>query len=263
MNRNKAFLVLTAVISAFCGSYIFACHSSHFRVSEIRIVGNHKIAPDEITKKAESCLGTSIVRVNLERLEERLREDVRIREVRLRRRWPRCIVVEVEEKRPVLWISLPPKLDKFGSCGFCGLSIDQEAIPLDREDLTNDLPIVSGIEIDPRDRRHGRPPRPYHRWSNLKAKRALEIFRAIRAQDPPSAELLAEINVKDMSSVIIYLLPGVRVMMGQGDFGKKWRRVRTVLGAEEEIRELAWLDLRFDDQVLLARSPKGSHSSSR
>ncbi len=256
MKVTKAFLIFTALILTFGGAYIYAYHSPGFNVAEIRIRGNNKITFDEIMEKAELCLGKNIFSLNLKRIEERLREDIRIKDVQVKRRLPHCIFVEVEEKTPVLWISLPTNFSDPGNCGFYGLSIEQEIIPLDQKDLSHDLPIVSGIEMENIDGELSQPLEPYRRWSNFKAEKALEFYKTLATIDPTSVELLAEINLEDMSNLILYLLPTVKVMMGQGDFERKWRRVRTILAGEEKTEELVCLDLRFDDQVVLIRSSK-------
>jgi cell division septal protein FtsQ len=252
---NKAFLIFTAVILIFSGAYIYACHSPGFNVAEIKIKGNNKITPDEIRDKAKSDLGKNIFSLNLERIEDKLREDIRIKEVQVKRRLPCCILIEIEEKLPVLWISLPTNFPDSGSCGFYGLSIDQELIPLDQKDLSPDLPIVSGIEMEMVDG-SSQVLKPYQKWSNFKVEKVLGFYKTLTTVDPASVELLAEINLKDMSNTILYLLPGIKVMMGSDDFERKWRRVRTILAGEEKVEEFLCLDLRFDNQVVLTKSSK-------
>jgi len=259
---NKAFLIFTAIILMFCGTYIFACHSTHFNVVEIKIKGNNKITTDEIMGKAESSLGKNIFCLCLDKMEGKLRADIRLKDIRVKRRLPDCILIEVEEKLPVLWISVTTDLPDPANCGFFGLSIDQEIIPLDQKDLSHDLPIVGGIEMKNEDGKLSRIPELYQRWSNCKVKKALEFYKILATIDPSSVELLSEINLKDVSNLVLYLLPGIKVMMGSGDFERKWSRVRTILAQEERIAELVCLDLRFDDQVVLSRSSKRFSSRS-
>ncbi len=258
MKVNKIFLIFTLSILIFTGAYIYAHHSPNFNVAEIKIDGSNKITSDEIGKKAESCLGKNIFSLNLEGIEEQLRKDIRIKDVRVKRRLPHGILIEVEEKVPVLWISLPTSFTDSGNCGFFGLSIDQEIIPLDQKDLFCDLPIVSGMEMV--DGKSSQVLKPYQRWSNFKVEKALEFYKTLTTIDPSSVELLAEINLKDMSNLILYLLPKIKVMMGSGDLERKWRRVRTILAGEEKTEEFVCLDLRFDDQVVLSKSSRGFFS---
>jgi cell division protein FtsQ len=245
-------MILSVLILTFSGSYIFASHSSRFRVSEVTIRGNHKIASEEIMEVAGCCMGLNILSLNLQRVEEELMLDSRIKDIHIRRRLPRAILVEVEEKVPVLWVKLPTGLIASGNCGLYGLSADQEIIPLAHEDLTFDLPIVIGIEPHLGKAKTNQSPDLYQRWSNVKAQKALEFYESVKAVDPSSTELIAEINLKDMSNITVYLLPGIKVMMGQGDFETKWRRLKTILGGEE-FEDLVCVDLRFEDQVVLAR----------
>jgi cell division septal protein FtsQ len=139
-----------------------------------------------------------------------------------------------------------------------GLSIDQEIIPLTQKDLSCDLPLVSGIQVEREGVESGMLPEPYHRWSNFRVEKALEFYKTLSAIDSGSVELLAEINMKDISNLTLYLLSGIKVMMGSDDFEKKWKRVRAVLGGGERIQEFVCLDLRFDDQVVLIKRSKAS-----
>jgi cell division septal protein FtsQ len=263
MKKSRAFLGLAAVILIFSGAYIYACHSSHFRVSEIKIRGNNRIPEDEIAVKLKACLDENIFRLDLDRVENKLKEDIRLKDLRAGRRLPGCILVEIEEKTPVLWVNLPARSSDPQNGGFYGLSIDQEIIPLSQKDLRNDLPIVSGVEIKKGEPGSNPMPEPYRRWPNPKVERALEFYRCVTRIDPTAPELLAELNLDDELNVTLYLLPGIKVMMGHGDFERKWRRMKTVLAGEEKARELACVDLRFNHQVVLARSTGRSNSGRR
>ena len=260
--KSRAFIGLAALILVLSGAYVFACHSSCFLVSEIKLRGNDRIPADEIIEKLKACLDQNILRLDLDEVEGKLKEDVRIRKLKVGRRLPGCILVEVEEKAPLLWVNLSSLGSHQKSPGLYGLTIDQEIMPLSRDDLSQDLPIVSGIEIR-KDKSESSPiPEPYLRWPNLKAQRALEFFDCITGIDPASSQLIAEIHLDGQLCVTLYLLSGIKVMMGQDEFEKKWTRVKTVLAGEENVRELTCLDLRFDDQVVLARST-GTPNSGR
>lgn len=260
--KKITFLILSLAILIFGGTYIYAHHSPNYRVSEIQIKGNNKINQDEIRKKIQSCLGRNIFSLNLKRIEEKLEEDVRMKNVRVKKILPASILIEVEEKTPVLWISLPAGFVNHEDYGLYGLSSDQEIIPLDKNDLSFDLPIVSGVEVEEIDGKSVRSLKPYQRWHNFKVEKALEFYALLLKNDPSSVELVSEINLADAPNLILFLLPyGNKVMMGPDDFERKWKRVKTILAAEKKIEELVCLDLRFDEQVVLTRTSKESSSS--
>jgi cell division protein FtsQ len=237
----------------FSGTYMFASHSPRFRVSEVTIRGNHKVSCQEIMEVAGCCKGSNILGLDLERVKEELMRDSRIKRVQVKRRFPKTILMEVEEKVPLLWVKLPTGFIASENYGFFGLSENQEIIPLTHEDLVFDLPIVTGIEIKTGQGKTEDSPVLFQRWSNIKAQKALEFYKSIKGVDPSSVDLIAEINLQDMSNITVYLLPGIKVMMGAGDFETKWKRLKIILGGEEEIEDLVCVDLRFDNQVVLAR----------
>ncbi len=263
MKKKIPFLILTLLILIFGGTYLYAYYSPGYKEAEIRIKGTGKIPPDELKKKVSWCMGKNIFSVKPESIREKLLEDIRLKSAKVGRILPGLISIEVEEKTPVLWISLSAILPGARDYGFYGLSIDQEILPLDQDDLSHDLPIVSGIDPKETDAALHCPLEPYQRYDNYKAKKGLEFYRMLMKKDPDAIKLLAEINLADAPNVNLYLLPfGNKVLLGPGDFEKKWNRVKTILGAEEKIEELLCLDLRFDDQVVLTRSSKNASAES-
>ncbi len=262
MKKKIPFLILTLLILIFGGTYLYVFYSPVYNIVEIRIKCTRKITPDELRKKASWCMGKNIFSLKLERIREKLLEDVRLKNVQVNKVLPNLISIEIEEKTPVLWISLPAILPGAPDYGFYGLSIDQEIIPLDKDDLSHDLPIVSGIDTREVNGGSTGALKPYLKYENSKTKRVLEFYHMLVKNDPAALKLLAEINMSDAPNVILYLLPfGNKVWIGPGEIEKKWNRVKTILSTEEKIEELMCLDLRFEDQVLLTRSSKSASSA--
>lgn len=253
MKIDRIFIVFSVLILILGGAYIYASHSATFNVTKITVRGNQKVTSDEIKRRLEPDLNENILGLNTVEIENLLRTDIRLRDVRIKKRLPGSLLIEVEEKRPVLWITLPAERSEFGDCGFCGLSVDQELIPLDQDDLSHDLPVVSGISVIQGASDSDRLPAPYRKWRDERVQRALELYSSFTKTDPASVRLLSEINLKDPSNPVLYLLPSIKVIMGEGDFGRKWRRIRTILSQEKNIESFSCLDMRFHDQVLLTR----------
>ncbi len=257
MKIDRIFILLAVLILLAGGAYIYACQSPDFDVKEVTIRGNSKVSSEEIKGRMEPFLNKNILGLNLRRIGEVLRSDPRVQEVQIKRRLPGSLLVQVKEKKPVLWIALPAELPEMGEAGFCGLSPDQEMIPLDQDDLSRDLPVVTGIAATRSSWASSRIPQPYQKWDDVRIRRALEIYRTLTDIDPGSSTLLSEINLTDPSNPVLYLLPGVKVIMGESDFKRKWKRVRGILGTEKEIASFSCLDLRFNDQVLLTKAHTG------
>ena len=105
MKRTIAFLISILFVLTLCGTYIFVSHSPRFNLTRIDIEGNHKVGEKEILEKAKIELGTNIFRMDLGRIEDHIREDKRIKDVWVKRKLPNRVLIEVEEKKPALWIS--------------------------------------------------------------------------------------------------------------------------------------------------------------
>lgn len=257
MRKNLLFVILTFLILLFGGTYFYAFYSPVYNVTDIQIKGTKKIAPEEIKKKASWCVGKNIFSLKLEKVQEKLLEDVRLKSVQVNRMLPHTITIQLEEKTPVLWINLQAILPGAKDYGFFGLSEDQEIIPLDKDDLSRDLPIVSGVDAREINGSSSLLLKPYQRYESFKTKRALDFYDMLADNDPDALKLLAEINASDSPNLILYLLPfGNKVLMGSGDYRKKWNRLKTILGAEDNLEELSSVDLRFDDQAVLTRKSK-------
>jgi cell division septal protein FtsQ len=259
MKKNLLFLIFVFLILLFGGAYFYAFYSPIYDVTEIQVNGTKKTHPEEIQRKISWCTGKNIFSLKLEKVKEKLLEDVRLKSVQVSRMLPHTVVIQVEEKTPVLWISLPAVLPGAEDYGFFGLSADQEIIPLDKEDLSHDLPMVSGVDVREMTGSSGPLLEAYHRYESFKTGRALEFYEMLTDNDPDALKLLAEINASDAPNLTLYLLPfGNKVLMGSGEYRRKWNRLKTILGAEDNLQELSSVDLRFGDQAVLTRSSQNS-----
>lgn len=255
MKRTIVFLASILFVLTLCGIYIFVSHSPRFDLTRIDVQGNQKVSKKEILEKAKIKLGANIFRTDLGRIEGRIREDDRIKDVWVKRKLPNRVLIEVEEKKPALWINLPD--------GLYGLSQNQEIIPLEEEDFDRDLPIVGGLASPSVFGKQNQSVMPYKRYSNIKAKLALDFYKTVLGQDLSFSEIISEINLCDETNLILYLIPwGTQVNMGKGNFKKKLKRVRAILRFEEKAEYLACIDLRFKDQVVLRKSSQGLVRSS-
>lgn len=247
MRWTIVFAISILLISTLCGTYIFVSHSPRFNLARIYVQGNHKVSEKEIFEKVKIKLGTNIFRMNLGIIENLVREDKRIKEVWVKRMLPNQILIEVEEKKPALWINLPE--------GLFGLSQDQEIIPLEEEDFDQDLPVVTGLTFQSDFGKKNLKAKPYEWWPNKKAKLALDFYKILLEQDSSFMELISEISLSDESNLVFYLIPyGTQVNMGKGSFKKKLKRVKAFLDYEGKTEDLAGLDLRFKDQVVVKKS---------
>src|SRR3990172_11782338 len=102
---------------------------SFFKLSYINWEGNREISSEKLDQNFNSLYGKNIFKIRLEKIEEQLLADPRVRSVDVRRVLPNQLTVTIEEKRPMILVQARRLL---------GLSLDLELIPLDS--LVEDLP---------------------------------------------------------------------------------------------------------------------------
>lgn len=254
--RIRVVIILIVFILVLSGIYMFMYYSPRFNLTQIDIQGNRKIDEKEILERTGIKMGANIFSLDLGKIEQLVREDKRIKDVWVKRKLPQAILIEVEEKRPALWINLPE--------GLYGLSKDQEIIPLEKEDFQHDFPVVTGLVSPSVLGNENLSQRPYEWWPNRKVKSALEFYRALLEGDSSFMESISEISLADENNLIFYLIPyGTQVNMGKGNFKKKIGRVKSLLEYERRREALIGIDLRFKDQVVVKKSlPELTPSSS-
>lgn len=85
---------LCLALYAFLRSPLFALH-------EVVVRGNRIVSADELVAAAGISLGTNLFQIDLPSVAARLRQDPRLVEVRVRRRWPDRLEILVQEGSPV------------------------------------------------------------------------------------------------------------------------------------------------------------------
>ena len=207
----------------------------YFSLEEIRVDGGGKVGGNEILELTGLRQGISIWKIDPRAIEERVARHSWVRRVRVRREFPRKIVVRIEEWVPQ-GIVVVQGLHYVNPEGFIFKEITaQEKV---------DLPFITGLtqasalSLDSPDR-----------------SRIAEALTLIRLMGRDS---VSEVRFDPFGGVVVYPVSyPVPFHMGWGGWPGKVRRLKRVM-AEWNGREheLAALDLNFRDRVV-ARVKKG------
>lgn len=122
-------------------------------------------------------------------------------------------------------------------------------------DLSEDLPLVSGIEPSALTGRQGR----------RRLAQAVEVLTAFEDFPWGGADALSQIDFEDEKGVVVYLRPdGTKVLLGEGQYRSKLARLGVLL---EDLRSRgagAWaVDLRYDPAVCWPRSQTPAEAGGR
>jgi cell division protein FtsQ len=212
--------------------------SEIFSVREIKVKAGEKVGGSEIVAMAGLAHGMSIWRVDPAAIERKIARHPWVKQVLVRREFPRRVTIEVEE-REAKAIAALGKLYYIDRDGFIFKPVE--------EGERTDLPMLTGLR--PEDLQY-----PASFATRQRIEEALRLSD-LMAKDPFA---LSEMRLLPGEGLIVYPV-GYRLAlsMGSGNWEDKLKRLQRVLalwkGSEDR---LAVLDLSFRDQVV-ARMRKG------
>lgn len=235
-------LVLMALLFAvFYYVYREIRTSSFFQLTRIEVAGNRIVPEEEICSRSGLLeqKGTCLFDVDLREVVKRVKEDVRIRDVRVSRKMPNRIRISVKERTPVGWVGL----DRL-------YGVDREGIlmpPLDPSVML-DLPILTGLEdmksFEVGDSLIARCPR---------LKQAIVFLDSLQQVDPGFLDMISEIRVDRSNEMVLCLMDsGTRVRISERGLRSALIRLRSVLDRLTMEGRLAHsIDLRFKGQAVV------------
>lgn len=96
--RKKRYLLRFIILVAICVAAVLVAHLEYFDVTEIAVTGNEEISDEEILELSEVHEGMSIFDVHPVFVKHRIRENLYLDEVKVRRKLPGNVTIEVSEK---------------------------------------------------------------------------------------------------------------------------------------------------------------------
>jgi cell division protein FtsQ len=224
----RPFLVALLLVGIPVTALAWVATSPRFLVGHVEITGTQRVSEQEIAKWVAPLQGRHLLLLSLPEVEGQLQRNPWIEGVRVTKRVPDHLYVEVQERRPVALVRHEEGL----------FYVDRSGVLIDRYDLGGpvDLPLLSlapGADLD--------------------VERALELARALSAEAPLWSAGLSEIEILEGGDFRIFTaaLP-FPVLMSFGGVGRQVRKLRQVL--PEILRRydhLAAVDLRFTRQIVI------------
>ncbi|NOZ68494.1 MAG: FtsQ-type POTRA domain-containing protein [Deferribacteres bacterium] len=217
------FLIVILVSAAVMGVKFLA---QQFRVREIVVYGNYQLGREDIVGRINVKKGDSLLSVNLEDIDRRLRQSAWIREVSLKKRFPDTLMIKIEEAVPKALLRIKKRL----------YLIDGEGRILERirGESTLFLPVIK--DINPK---------------NKKAvSEALKLADAISRSNLSTGSDPVEIGLESYGLTVN--IDGEFMKVGYGRYREKLARWIEI---EPEVRKrglpLKYIDLRFKDSVIV------------
>lgn len=204
----KTGLAVTSIITIFVSGRIFyqeLLNAPFLQIKEININGVKRVSKDEVLELAEIELGDNIIAVDIAEIKKRIKKHPWIETVKINRKMPDKLLLEVKERTAVALINLDALylIDNSGSI-FKRASIEDDV----------DLPVITTdvakeeLEDD-------------ERASSLIIE-AIDLIGLLNAREKFGLDMVSEIKVDTVYGLTLYAMDsGTRIEIGSNAFQEK------------------------------------------
>jgi cell division septal protein FtsQ len=240
-------------IASFLGVVILAnTWKGDLKVTDIRVEGNEIVGDEEVLRLAGIKDGDSLFKVDLFKAQERIQKNLFVKSVSAKREVPNCIVLSIVERVPIV-AAVVDRVHFLDNQGFI--------LPPAAPGGITDLPIITG-KLDKSQFTPG------NQVGSTSIREAVGIATVAREISDELYHRISEIHIDGSKSLVFYTAEyGVPVVFGHGDIDNKllkfdafWKGFVIYRGSHE----LRYIDLRFEDQVVVRWKSDGgrAHSAS-
>ena len=231
---------LLILVFTFIGLIVFAnVWKSSLRVTRVTLEGNRIVEANELFQLAQIHRGSLIYDIDLKAIQKNLLSQCYIKVATVERNLPSTIQITVVERKPIALVNRPD---------FAYLDEDGVLLPHSISKELFDLPVLSGLNLGQRASYGSTIRNPY-------ALEALQILKGARLVNSELYHLISEIQIQNDSDMVLYTAEGgVPIIFGNGDIADKLVRLDAFWSQviqERGLQNLRYVDLRYDDQVVV------------
>jgi len=216
------------------------CEYTNFlSLDRVEISGTSILSAQDIKSIAKIKTGISLLDIDLHQIQVRLEKEPYIQAAIVSRDFPNCLKIMIKERIPVCYLN----------SGTLWL-IDQNGIilPLPKERLKTNLPVITGFENDSARCRAGLPA------PNRDMFTALNLIKTAALKTSSLYAEISEIYAWNHGEFIIYTVNGgTPIYLGRGDLTKQLYILATfqsIIRSKRNFADYQYLDLRWDKQII-------------
>lgn len=176
--RKKRYLLRFIILVAICVSAAAVAHLEYFDVTEIAVTGNEEISDEEILKLSGVSEGMSIFDVHPIFVKHRIRENLYLEEVKVRRTLPGNVTIEVREKDALAQFTMGKKY----------VVTDNEGTVVEVSDEMRKVTLVDGQKVESAEKG-----KPVKTSNEALLKKTLSLIKTVAEGDL----YFSELSVKD------------------------------------------------------------------
>lgn len=218
------------------GIYFLMINVPYFNLKQVQFNGNAAVSDSLLAKLTNPCKGQNLLAISKSELRARLSTFARIKGVRIRRRLPSTLLIQITERKGMLYLKSTDG-DLF--------PIDEDCIALEKYGnvYNEDLPVVSTY-LSSKQLKSGA------KLNKPDLSLILQAHKQILKEAPHFAAHISEYYVVDNTVYLIDAKQGTRIIPSRENLSKQFQRYQFVQD-NGNINPHSVVDLRFDNQVVV------------
>ncbi|MCD6581261.1 MAG: FtsQ-type POTRA domain-containing protein [Desulfuromusa sp.] len=230
--------VFSAVMLLIGGFFVtqLLLASDLFRVDQVAVQGNSRLTKQQIAALSDIQIGINTFSLDLGLIGRKIEENPWVQQADVRRIFPRQVVINLKERRPVAIINL----------GYLYYLDDRGEIfkVLGASDNL-DYPIITGFNYD--------KAKGHDTEYAQKLRQIVGLLTDLSERNLFSLDQVSEIHHEDSGGLSLFTLEGgVKVKLGYADYSDKLDRLeRIYTQLQPKLQMLDYIDLNVDDKVIV------------
>jgi cell division septal protein FtsQ len=240
LGKVGAFLLTVAFMLLI---FVYAYTSEKFDLRNIVFYGCRELDPKHLEEIARRDLPANILRIDLRQLKTRLEKETWVKRVEIRRVLPSDLIIYVQERTPSVILEMHGAL----------MVADEDGTLLGRYDPRFgklDVPVFRGVLGD-----DAEGYRLYQEENTARIRQALTMLSEISSGMPQYVREISEVDISDRKNLKVILVNDTaEIYLGDKDYLERFRKLMnnqaTYRRLKDQYSEFAWIDLRFDQQIV-------------
>jgi cell division protein FtsQ len=208
-------VVVSASLAVAWSAHHYALTSPRFAIRTVDLVGAHRLALDEVKSESGVTVGANIFALDTDAAEKKLLENPWISEIKLTRRLPNTLRVELSEREAAAVVSLAEHL----------YLVTREGVPFKEIQVGDpyDLPLITGASAESLARDRAR--------EIERIQTGLEVLHQFERVPLSKVYPAEEVHLADAGDVTLTVgKEGVTLELGTGPWRKKLLMAEVVVG---------------------------------
>jgi cell division protein FtsQ len=232
-------LILAFMMSVF----MYAHTSEKFNLRHVTFYGCRELNQKKMEGIIRHDFPVNILRIDLQKLKERLEKETWAKRVEIRRVLPSGLIISIEERTPSVLLELHGEL----------MIADRDGTMLGRYDPRFGklgVPIFKGVLGE--DAEHYTL---YQEENAARISQGLAMLSQIESGMPHATQKISEVDISDPENLKILLVDDTaEVYLGEKDYLKRFSTLMNNLGEYQKLKnqytEFVWIDMRFENQIV-------------